>query len=109
MVRKLRNLASSVTSRFRSVTEEERQASAELDTALDRARSAIANIAYSFDQPWQQNPGTGTRAVLGLWANKLIRHLAGVGRLSQGGDLSKMEEVEYSKMMEIWLEVRKFA
>jgi hypothetical protein len=91
------------------VTEEERQASAELDTALDRARSAIANIAYSFDQPWQQNPGTGTRAVLGLWANKLIRHLAGVGRLSQGGDLSQIAEVHYRQMIEIWLQVRKFA
>ena len=109
MARKLRNVASDLASRFRGVPKEERQASAELESALGRASAAIAHIAFSFDQPWRQHPGTGTRSVLGLWANKLVRHLAAISRLSHGGDLSQIAEVHYRQMIEIWLQVRKYA
>ena len=109
MARKLRNVAWDLASRLRGAPKEERQASAELESAIDRASAAIAHIADSFGQPWRQNPGAGTRAVLGLWANKLVRHLIAIGRLSHGGDLSQIAEVHYRQMIEIWLQVREFA
>lgn len=109
MDRKIRRVTSDLISRFRGVPSTERQARAELESAIDQASKAIASVAYSFGQSWGKNPETGTRAVFGLWANKLIRHLAAVTLLSQGGDLSQIAEVHYRQMIEIWLQVRKFA
>lgn len=109
MARKLQRLASDLISRVRGVPRAERQARAELEIAIDRASEAIARVAYSFAQPWRKSPGTGARAVFGLWANKLIRHLAAVTVLSQGGGLSQIAEVHYRQMIEILIQVRKFA
>ena len=69
----------------------------------------MSDVVDAFAGKWAANPGTATRAALGLWVFTAMRHLSAIDILAEEHDLSTVAHVHNRQIFEILLQVRRFA